>query len=276
VKKSSLAEDSLQSMEERAVQCVLGAGKILLRYFGRVTNPREKEHQSSVVCDADLASEEYLLKRIAAWFPGHNVISEEAGRSWRAGEYTWVIDPLDGTSNFVAGLPWFGVQLGVLHGSKPVLAVMYLPVEGLLYLARSGQGARRNGKRIQVTPELDLKKVLCAFGFDPAPAKRDRKRIGLLFAVSRAVRNTRATNSLVDFCCTADGRLGGCINLKTKIWDIVPISVILPEAGGLFTDLKGQEIVFQLDSSAPEREYAVLGASRHLHSKLAALTRGRA
>jgi fructose-1,6-bisphosphatase/inositol monophosphatase family enzyme len=94
----------------------------------------------------------------------------------------------------------------------------------------------------------------------------------LLFRISNAVRNTRATNSLVDFCYTVDGRFGGCINLKTKIWDIAPVALILPEAGGKFTYLDGKQIVFDLGERATQRNYAILGASAGLHAKLAALT----
>jgi myo-inositol-1(or 4)-monophosphatase len=268
------APASVKRLKETLLQCVRGAGKVLLEYFGAVTNPREKEHPSSVVCDADLASEKYVLELITSRFPDHNIISEESGRSWRSAEYTWVIDPLDGTSNFVAGIPWFGVQIGVLRRGKPILAAMYLPTEDTLYFAQVGHGAYRNGKRVRVTAEKDLQKLLCAFGFDPEPEKRDRRTIDLLFRVSGAVRNTRTTNSLVDFCYTIDGRLGGCINLKTKIWDIVPVSLILPEAGGKFTDLEGKRIAFQLDQNAGQRDYPVLGAARQLHPKLVALIRG--
>src|SRR5262249_41586540 len=94
--------------------CVLGAGKILLQYFGRVTNPRMKESASSVVCDADLAAEKYVIDQIRKQFPEHNIIAEESGWTGGSSLYTWVVDPLDGTSNFVAGIPWFGVQIGVL------------------------------------------------------------------------------------------------------------------------------------------------------------------
>jgi len=257
-----------ESFKQTLLACVKGGGKILLDYFGKTTNPRLKESASSVVCDADLASEKVIIEQIQQAFPEHSIVSEESGSTWRPAEYTWIIDPLDGTSNFVAGIPWFGVQIGILRVGSPILAAMYLPVEDALYYAELGRGAWRNGKKIQVTPEPSLAKVLCAFGFDPQPGKRSRQRVELLFRVAGAVRNTRATNSLVDFCYTADGRLGGCINLQTKIWDIVPIALILPEAGGKFSYLDGKEIVFQLDANTSAREYPVLGAARQLHPKL--------
>lgn len=255
------------------LQCVRIGGKVLRGYFGKLVHPRQKEAASSIVCDADLDSEKRILRHIQARFPGHNTIAEESGRVWRGSEYTWVIDPLDGTSNFVAGIPWFGVQIALLRGAEPILGAMYLPLEDTLYFAEAGQGAYRNGKKVRVTAEPDLHRVLCAFGFDPAPARRSRRSVELLFRVAAAVRNTRTTNSLVDFCYTVDGRFGGCINLKTKIWDIAPVALILPEAGGKFTFLDGSRIVFDLGAQGINRNYVILGGSARLHAKLAALTR---
>ena len=95
----------------------------------------------------------------------------------------------------------------------------------------------------------------------------------MLFRVAAAVRNTRATNSLVDFCYTIDGRFGACINLKTRIWDIAPAALILPEAGGKFTHLDGSGITFDLGAQGVNRNYMILGASARLHAKLVSLTR---
>jgi myo-inositol-1(or 4)-monophosphatase len=200
-------------------------------------------------------------------------VTEESGYLPGNSGITWVIDPLDGTSNFVAGIPWFGVQIGVLQGLRPVAAAMFLPVDGTLYSGVKGGGALRNRKRLVVTPEQDLKKTLCAFGFD---ATADREQMShnatLLTRVAAGVRNTRATNSLVDFCYTMEGRFGGCINLNCKIWDIVPVSLLLPEAGGRFTDLGGEPIEFVLDARTLSRSYRVLGAGKALHRRLVRLT----
>ncbi len=256
------------------MECVQLGGDTVRRYFGRLVHPRSKEAPSSIVCDADLASEKRILEHLRACYPDHNTVAEESGRAWHGSEYTWVIDPLDGTSNFVAGIPWFGVQVALLRGPDPILGAMYLPLEDALYFGQAGAGAYRNGKRVRVTAEPDLRKVLLGFGFDPAPERRSRQSIELLFRLSGAVRNTRSTNCLVDFCYTADGRFGGFINLKTRIWDIAPVAVILPEAGGRFTCLDGSRIVLDLDERATERDYAVLGGSAGLHTKLAALAGG--
>ncbi len=268
-------EALLSRIRRTLTDCTLGGGEILIEHFGQVTHPRPKEHPSSIVCDADLASEEFVLDRIRGEFPDDSIVSEESGCVRGSTDWTWVVDPLDGTSNFVAGIPWFGIQVGVLCGHRPLLAAMYLPVDGLLYVAQAGQGVTRNGKPVTVTAEKRLQNVLCAFGFDPASSRHRRQAMEMLLRISGAVRNTRATNSLVDFCYTLDGRLGACINLKTKIWDIVPMALMLPEAGGRFTDLLGKKITFHLDDTVSERDYTILGASRTLHRQLLRLLRPR-
>jgi myo-inositol-1(or 4)-monophosphatase len=261
---------ALPIIKRTLIEVVQTAGKILLQYFGRIVSVRQKEHPSSVVCDADVAAEKYIVQQIRTRFPKDSIIAEESGYCCGSSDYTWVIDPLDGTSNFVAVIPWFGVQIGVLRKSSPVAAAIYVPTEEALYFAELGHGVFRNRKRVTVTAERKLKNVLCAFGFDPtANRRRGRENTELLRRVSGGVRNIRATNSLIDFCYAMEGRFGGCINLNTKIWDIVPVSLMLPEAGGKLTDLKGSKIQFRLDEI--DHSYAVLGASRALHPQLRAL-----
>jgi myo-inositol-1(or 4)-monophosphatase len=257
------------------LQCVTEAGALLLKYFGKVRNIRQKDEPSSVVCEADLASEELVARLIRTHFPDACIIGEEGGCSGSPSEFTWVVDPLDGTSNFVAGLPWFGAQIGVLQDSKPICAAMYLPVLEQLYFAAKGKGAWEGKRRLRTTPETDLKKTLCAFGFDPGPTDNAARRVAnLLTRVARGVRNTRATNSLVDFCYTLEGRFGTCVNLNCKIWDIVPAAVMLPEADGAFTDFAGAPIDFTLGQEDPSHSYQVVGGSRVLHRKMVRLLKG--
>ncbi len=256
--------------KKRLQAITIEAGKILLSWFGRVRDIRFKGDASSVVCEADLAAEKFVLGELRKHFPDYGIISEEAGRQASDSEYTWVVDPLDGTSNFVAGVPWFGVQIGLLKQGKAVLASMYLPCDELMYMAEAGRGTTRNGDKVSVTACNDLKQVLCAFGFDPGAGEDEaRKTVAMLRRIAARVRNVRATNSLVDFCYTVDGRFGGAINLNTKIWDIVPVSLILPEAGGKFTAINGKPIEFDLSAEGYGRSYKILGAAAQLHSRLA-------
>lgn len=261
-------------LRESVLHAVRTAGDVLLHHFGRVTDIRQKGEQSSVVSEADHAAEACILSHIRSEFPGHDIIAEESGGSLAGSDYAWVVDPLDGTSNYVAGLPWFGVQIAVLRRGTPIVAAMYLPVSGTLYTAESGKGAFRDGERIQVTRETQLKNILCAFGLDPdASDDVNRSATDMLRRVLRRVRNLRTTNCLFDFCYTSDGRFGACVNLKAKIWDIAPVCLILPEAGGRITDPQGHPIQLRLGAEDLQRDYAVAGSSVSLHAELVAATR---
>lgn len=256
------------------LHCVHTAGDVLRHYFGRVTDIRQKGEHSSVVSEADHAAEACILEHIRKEFPDHDIIAEESGGTLRNAEFTWVIDPLDGTSNYVAGLPWFGVQIAILQHGTPLLAAMFLPMSGNLYTAERGQGAFRDGLPLKVASETRLKNVLCAFGLDPeANETANQANVDMLRRVLTRVRNVRTTNCLLDFCFTADGRFGGCVNLKAKIWDIAPVCLILPEAGGLITDPQGLPIKLRLEASETQRDYAVLGSSPALYPELLAATR---
>jgi myo-inositol-1(or 4)-monophosphatase len=244
-----------------AVTCTREGGAELRRWFGGQINPRLKESQSSVVTDADLASEKLILDRIRRQRPHDGIIAEESGYQPGASGLTWVVDPLDGTSNFAARLPWFGVMVAVLEGPETVAGAMYLPVEETLYAASQGSGATKNGQPCRVSAEPDLRQTLVTFGLDATDDEALMARqVEAMGTLVRASRNLRTTNSLVDFCATIDGRLGGSANLNTKVWDIAAIKLILREAGGRLTDLRGDEVVFTLEPAIVERSYAVVGA----------------
>ena len=261
-----MTESHIRKVLIRAVQI---GGKLVLKGFPKEVAVKRKHNLSNIVSAIDVAAEQCIVNLIRANFPRHTIIAEESGCVRGRSEYTWVVDPLDGTSNFISHLPWFGVQIGVLRNSLPVMAAIYLPMENILYFAERGQGTYRNSKRVNIASGKELDDVLCAFGFDGSSDEDEHWwKCEQLARVSRGVRNLRATNSLVDFCFTLDGHFGAFINLDTRIWDIVPISLMLPEAGGKLTDLRGRKIDFQLGASVCERNYRVVGAGKIIHAKL--------
>lgn len=202
-------------------------------------------------------------------------MGEETGNQNRNSEFTWVIDPLDGTSNFAAGLPWFGVIICVLKNSVPVMSGCFLPVQNEIYFAEKGKGATRNGEKITVSAETELKNILAAYSLDysdePGKTESETKVIGNLV---KNIRNLRGTNCLIDFCYTADGKLGACINQTTKIWDIAGPILIIEEAGGIVTDLRGNSFKFNLDETNYNRNFSIVGSNRFLHSELLKIVNG--
>ena len=259
-------------MIDDAVSWARAAGQVLLGHFGRTTSTQQKSDLSNVVTAADLESEQAIVRAIRQRHPTHSIIAEETGCDLRGSEFTWVIDPLDGTSNFAAGIPWFGVLIALLRAGEPQLGVLHLPVSDELYCAERGAGAYRNGHRISVTAEPLLSNVLWAWGMDAAESEAAAMRdTALLARVLQRVRNVRATNSLVDCAYVADGRLGGMLNRSTRIWDIAASMVIIGEAGGVYTRADGKPLTLDTTSRAAERVYAVMAGAPTLHRQMLAL-----
>ncbi len=244
-------------------------GRVLMEQYGKVSGVKVKESISSIVTDADIASEGAIIEILDKTPFLCNIISEETGYINRNARYTWVVDPLDGTSNFAAGLPWFGIIIALLEDGIPLLGSMYLPVEDHLYYAEKGKGVWKNNQIIKTTGSDVLEDQLIAYSFDFSddPGKTSRE-MALLKRLSTRVRNTRSTNSLIDLCYTADGRLGGAINQTTKIWDIAGSSLIITEAGGIVTDITGKEIQFDLSPDSVSRNYTIVAAGKGIHSSL--------
>lgn len=244
-------------------------GDALMARLGKTSAATVKESISSVVTEADLAAEKVILEILQNTAEQYNVITEEAGYIDHRSEFTWVVDPLDGTSNFAAGLPWFGVIIALLHKETPVLGGMYLPVYEELYVTEHGKGSWKNGEEIRVSDSLKLEEQLVAYSFDfsATPGKTESEMV-ILQSLSKKVRNIRSTNSLVDFCYAADGRLGAALNQTTKIWDIAVPWLMISEAGGKVTDIRGKEIQFDVSAGAFDRNYTILASGTGLHRQL--------
>ncbi len=261
-------------MKQLLSESLTRAGEILRENFGHISGYEIKESQSSIVTKADIDSEKAIIQLIQHKFPDHNTLGEETGFQNRGSEFTWVIDPLDGTSNFAAGIPWFGVIICLLKNSVPVLSGCYLPVQDLLYLAEKGNGATCNGKKIAVSEETNLKNVLVAYSLDYSEEKRkteqETKLIGRLVG---NIRNLRSTNSVIDFCYTAEGKLGGCLNQTTKIWDIAGPALLIEEAGGKATDINGNPFDFAFNQNNYNKNFTIVAAAKTLHKQLIELAR---
>ncbi|MBJ7311210.1 inositol monophosphatase family protein [Rugamonas sp. CCM 8940] len=261
-------------MKTVAVELVRQAGALLRQQFGAGHQVRSKGDVSNIVTEADLASERLLVEGLRRHFPGHSIIAEESGCDLLPSDYTWVVDPLDGSSNFAAGLPWFGVLLALLHGGEPVLGLLYLPMSDELYEAEKGHGARRNGEPVRVSSCAELGGVLWNVGMDSSPDEgRRRVCAESLVRLLQSVRNVRATNCLLDAAFTADGRIGGVLNHSERLWDIAAPMLIVQEAGGRFTDPQGRPLRLDLSASAAERDYAVLAGAPALHAAVVELLR---
>lgn len=255
--------------EKLIKRAIKEASGILMSNFGGPIKGELKENQSSIVTEMDVAAERRIAHLISQKYPGHSIIGEEKGAILTGSEYTWIIDPIDGTSNYASGIPWFGILLAVFQHDRPLAAGAYLPYYDLMYYAEKGKGASRNGEPIHVTGEQNLRNVLIAYATDYSiDDKKTRMETDILYEVIKNVRNMRATNSLIDFCYVADGKLGGAINYNCKIWDIAALYLIIQEAGGKMTDLTGNDIQFEMNLENYLKNYQVVAAGTHLHSRI--------
>jgi myo-inositol-1(or 4)-monophosphatase len=247
------------------------AGEIQLKNFKAFNHSvKSKESISSIVTEVDVECEAGIIEIIENAFPNHNILSEETGFKNHDSDFTWVIDPLDGTSNYVAGLPWFGVLVALLQNDKPILAGAYLPVEDKMYLAEKGKGATVNGQSINMVT-LPLEQSLCAFSTDYTSNEAIfKKGLDIFGFLTQNTRNVRSTNSLVDLMMVAEGRFGGGVNMFSCIWDIAAPYLIIKEAGGTVKDINSSALDFHIGEDLIKKNYPYIAGSDLFVSKVLA------
>jgi myo-inositol-1(or 4)-monophosphatase len=249
-------------MKNLLISALKASGDTLLEYFNKPLEIKQKESQSNIVTDADIASEKVIISLITNGFPDHNIISEEAGFINNNSEYTWIIDPLDGTSNFASGIPWFGVLIAIFKHNTPIMGGAYLPVQNTLYFAEAWRGAFRNGEPLQIFGNKELKDSLFAFCVDyTEDTVFLNKGIEIYKYIIKNSRNIRSTNCLIDFIYVAEGKFGGVLNLYTKVWDISALGLIISEAGGIMRNLDGKDIQFSIDEQIITENFPVIAGS---------------
>jgi myo-inositol-1(or 4)-monophosphatase len=248
---------------------LFSVGEILKKGFGEISSVQTKHDQSNVVTEYDFQSERHITEIIQKTFPQHNILGEEHGAIMQKSEYTWIIDPLDGTSNFAAQIPWFGVLIALLKNNNPIMAGAYLPMSDELYFAENGHGAFKNDKQIHVSAERELKNLLCAYSLDfSEDLQKTKMEVEIMKNLVRHCRNLRSTNSLVDFCYVAEGKLGAAINQTMKIWDIAAPKLILEEAGAKVTDIAGKSFDFPPTKRSATENYTAIAASPEIHQQI--------
>lgn len=251
-----------QSLEE--------ASDIARKSFGKVAGTTKEDDNNQVLTETDLEIGKLLIEKIQAKFPEHNIIDEEAGVIDNKSNFTCVIDPIDGTSNFANGIPLYGIMLGLLKDSIPIAGGLALPNFSEIYVAEKGQGAYCNSEKISVTKEGDLKKALVAYGIDghQEDPKFTRDECALLAEIVLNIRNLRTSNSVFDIAMVAKGNYGAFLNRTSKIWDNVAQQIIIEEAGGIYTDFFGNAIDYSNALSQPQQNFTFLASSPALHKEL--------
>lgn len=193
-----------------------------------------------LITEADKMSEELIMAAIGKSYPDHGILSEESAARNEQSDMRWIIDPLDGTTNYAHGFPFFCVSIALEKDGKVILGVVYDPVRDELFVAECGKGAYRNGLKMQVSSETDLSRSLLATGFpyDIRVSRDNNLNFFNAMAVkAQAVRRPGA--AALDLSYLASGRLDGFWELKLKPWDTAAGCLLVTEAGGVVSDMRG-------------------------------------
>ena len=227
---------------EAAVAAAKAGGEILLGYWRNLPHGSvEEKRKNDFVTNADRESEDRIIAAIRERFPDDAFLAEEGGaRAGAKGAREWIIDPLDGTSNFVSGFPFWCVSIAAREGDALTAAVIWDPLRGELYTAERGGGAYRNGARIRVSGRPGLPGAFVATGFP----FRNREKIDAYLALFRAVflearAIRRAGSAALDLAYVAAGVFDGFFEFRLAPWDVAAGALLIEEAGGVVTDYDG-------------------------------------
>ena len=225
---------------EIAAEVARGAGRLLREKF-RDTHAVSFKGAVDLVTEADLAAEAFVREELARAFPGDPVLGEEGGGGHCCQERIWVVDPLDGTTNYAHGLPLFSVSIALCERGNPCAGAVYQPMLDELFQARRGGGAWRNGRRIAVSgrSRLDRSLVVTGFPYDiQSSVGRVLRPLEQMLKAARGVR--RLGSAAMDLCYVAAGIFDLFWEINLKPWDVAAGWLLVEEAGGVVTDYSGR------------------------------------
>jgi myo-inositol-1(or 4)-monophosphatase len=229
-----------------AIQTARDAGRILAARLGRALISNKGD--IDLVTEADLASEKLIIERIRSHYPRHAILAEESGASdgaiREAGEreWKWIIDPLDGTTNYAHGYPCFCVSIGVERAGRIEIGVIYDPVRDEMFAAERGQGATLNERRIRVSTVEDLNRAMVCTGFPYDVRERPRFARHFTNFTMQAQAVRRDGSAALDLAYVACGRFDGFWEDGLHPWDVAGGIILIEEAGGRVTDFLGASL----------------------------------
>lgn len=225
------------------IKAAEAAGHFLLQNKGKIKNISMKE-DNSFVTDIDKRSEKKIVTIIKSDFPDHSIIGEEGEKSNLSREYIWVIDPIDGTHNYIRGIPLYGVSIAVVRKNKFVAGIIYMPESDLIYTSELGSGAFKNDLPISVSDRSDI--TTCTMSFDSSIRYDPVLKPKVLTALGNKVFNVRmfgASTALLTLL--AEGKIDISVEFDDKPWDFAAGASLITEAGGAFTDFKGHPATYK-------------------------------
>ena len=224
-----------------AKRAALSASRILLRHFDNLERLSVTAKQrNDFVSEADVQAEQEIIQTLRKTYPNHGILAEESGEQHGHDDYQWVIDPLDGTTNFLHGIPHFAISIGFRHKNRLEAGLVYDPIRQEMFTASRGAGAQMNDRRMRVSNIPQMDNALLGTGFPfchPQHQPAYLNFFGSLFGKCVEVR--RAGAASLDLAYVASGRLDGYWEFGLKEWDIAAGALLVQEAGGLVSDFVG-------------------------------------
>ncbi len=220
------------------------AGHIIHKHSQQLDRVKiSQKDKNDFVSEVDIKAEQAIIHTIQKAYPDHSIMAEESGyQEHEQSEYTWIIDPIDGTTNFLHGFPFYAVSIAVKYKNKIEHGLIYDPIRLEVFSASRGQGAMLNNQRIRVNKEIQFAKTLIGTGFpfrNKEIAQKYFDTFTKIFDQCAGVR--RAGAAALDLAYVASGRLDGFWEFGLKPWDVAAGSLLIKEAGGLVCDTEGQE-----------------------------------
>jgi myo-inositol-1(or 4)-monophosphatase len=230
-------------MIEDIISIAKEAGRLVKQSFGKNLKIDFKTNELDLVTEADKASEKLIIDFIRQKYPSHSVLAEEGGGVKNKSDFLWVVDPLDGTTNFAHGLPIFSVSIGVQKNGKTIAAVVYDVMRDIVFAAELGSGAFANSDKIKVSRTDMLGRSLLVTGFPYNVSENPDRAFERFIALQKKSRGIRRLGSAaIDFCYVASAVFDGFWEVYLHPWDICAGKLIVEEAGGFVTDFSGNEI----------------------------------
>lgn len=255
-------ERELRELLAAAKRSSQAAGEIHKNYFGKGMEVGEKSGSYDLVTNVDLEAEAVIVEMIRKEFPEHDIMAEEQKYELQGSEYTWIIDPLDGTNNFASGIPVFCSSVAVAHRGRVVAGAVYDSTRDELFSASSGEGAFLNGERIQVSPARDLSQAILATGFfyDRGSNMRDTLRNIEKFFMANVRGVRRFGAAAIDLAYVASGRFAGFWEFNLHPWDFAAGKLIVEEAGGKTSGVRGEDL--------PLESHFVVASNGKIHRRM--------
>ncbi|MEY3208702.1 MAG: hypothetical protein RL064_733 [Bacteroidota bacterium] len=254
-------------IKDTLMQAIDAGAKELTRYFNGSFTVTSKATINDLVTEADHASEKAIFKVIQDKYPDHFILSEETGEIPQASAIKWIIDPIDGTINFANGIPICCVSIGVEQNGEMIMGAVYNPFMNEMYFAERGKGATLNDKKIAVSDKDDLLRSCLVTGFPYQYLDTENGPLQIFEKLIRkAIPVRRLGSAALDLCWTAAGRFDGFYEHKLQAWDSAAGFLIVEEAGGKVTDLKGE--------AYNPYQPGIIATNGKIHDQLLALVKG--